>query len=175
MSAPLLQFRVAGLPVPQGSKIPQMSRHKDPNKRVPMLREDSPKLKAWRDKVKHAARIALMEAGYPPPLEGPIRVVMLFALHKPAHGKYSRPIGKNHGDWEKLARAVDDACTEAKVWGDDAQVTDGRAVKDYPGPRVAQTSPGVIVRIWRADDDPLPPPSSGQTCALPTAEIPGET
>ena len=51
----------------------------------------------------------------------------------------------------KLARAVMDALTDAGVWTDDARVTDLRVVKDYPGEPVAQSTPGVLVRVWRAD------------------------
>lgn len=153
---PLVQFRVAGLPRTQGSHRPGMTRHADPAQRRPILREQNTEAhKLWRGLVEMAARAAALRYGIGEPLEGPLRVVYLFALHRGRTPKYPWPIGKNTGDFEKLARAVSDACTLAGLWRDDCLITDARIVKAYPGPRVAQTSPGVVVRVWRDDaDDP---------------------
>ena len=159
VSAPILQFRVAGLPRTQGSKRPGLTRHKDPALRRPILREQNSEAHAkWRNLVETAAKRAVADAGQAAPLAGPLRVVLLFALYRGRKPKYARPIGKNSGDVSKLARAVEDACTVAGVWVDDCLITDERIIKDYPGERVAQTSPGVIIRIWRvvADAPVLP-------------------
>jgi hypothetical protein len=83
-------------------------------------------------------------------------VLFLFALERPADPKYPRPTHRNAGDWDKLARAVGDDLKDAGVIADDGLITDGRVVKDYPGPRVLQTTPGALVRIWHDTDDGLP-------------------
>lgn len=157
---PALQFRVAGLPITQGSKTAFMTRHKDPAARRAIMRDQNhDRVKPWREAVRSDA-VAAFPAGWVP-LDGPIRVVLLFALPRPAKPKYPWPIGANSGDVDKLTRAVFDALTDAGVWADDSRVVDERVIKDYPGERVAQNSPGVLIRIWRADDA-APPPSTGQ-------------
>jgi Holliday junction resolvase RusA-like endonuclease len=164
VTAPLLQFRVDGLPRTQGSKRAFLTRNKDPEQRRAIMREqNSDAHAAWRRAVQDAASEARAKAELHT-LSGPLRVVMLFALYRGQKPKYPRPIGKNSGDVSKLARAVEDACTGAGVWVDDCLITDERIVKDYPCERVAQNTPGVIVRVWH--DVGPPAPSTGQIALL---------
>ena len=44
----------------------------------------------------------------------------------------------------------------ADRWRDDAQVVDLHVVKDYPGPAVAQTVPGVLITVHRVTDPAAP-------------------
>jgi Holliday junction resolvase RusA-like endonuclease len=156
VSAPILQFRVAGLPVTQGDH----KAWKPPGAAFARIADANPeKLKPWREAIRSTAVEALPDGWAP--IDGPVRVVYLFALPKPASAPKTRrtwPTGKRSGDFEKLARAVSDALTDAGVWTDDARVVDGRVIKDYPE-HLAQMSPGVLIRIWRADE--TPPPSTG--------------
>lgn len=152
---PVLQFRVAGLPRTQGSHRPMMTRHKDPEKRRAILvQQNSDAHEKWRATVQEIAEKARRRAGLPT-ITAPVKVLFLFSIHRGASSKYERPTAKNHGDVSKLARAVEDALTDAKVWEDDGLICYELIVKDFPGPRVAQTSPGVIVRIW-LDEPGLP-------------------
>lgn len=158
---PMLQFRVAGLPVAQGSMSAFVR-----GGRAIVTDQKGPKLKPWREAVRSTA---VETVGPWQPITGPVRVVLLFALPKPSSAPKRRrtwPTGKRSGDLDKLTRAVFDALTDAGVWGDDSQVVDVRVVKDYPE-HVAQTSPGVIVRLWSVEDTP---PATGPI-PLPLNEI----
>ena len=163
MSAPVLQFRVAGLPVTQGSKRAVLR-----GKRAGLIDANDAKLRPWREAVRAVAADAW---GNHPPIAGPVRVLVLFALHKPASAPKSRrswPMGARSGDVDKLARAVLDAITDAGVWRDDAQVVRLEVIKDYPE-HVEQMSPGAIVRLWGIDETSTGP------IPLPAQPIPGET
>lgn len=148
MTGPVLRFRVPGTPVPQGSKSGWVL-----GKRAVLHDDNAKVLKPWRKAVTAAAAAAL-PAGWEP-LGGPLRVSVVLGFTRPAsYPKRVRrwPIAKNStGDVDKLARAVLDACTVARVWGDDAQVIALLAEKDYCGfgPAGVLTLPGAIVRIWQ--------------------------
>lgn len=152
----MLGFRVAGLPIPQGSKTASVVRGRA------VIRDDNAKtLKPWRRRIKDIATAHL-----PPgwrPLNEPVRVVLLFAMPRPkSHPKRRRlwPIGRGTGDIDKLTRAVLDALEDARVLLNDSVVVDLRAIKDYPGPDVEQAAPGVLVAVFRvvepADALPIP-------------------
>ena len=151
MTAPLLQFRVAGLPVTQGDH----KAWKPPGAPFARIADANPtKLKPWREAIRSTAVDALPDGWVP--LDGPVRVVFIFAMPRPASAPKRRrtwPIKMRSGDWDKLARAASDALTDAGVWTDDARVVDGRVVKDYPGEHIAQMSPGVLIRIWTVTDE----------------------
>lgn len=150
MSAPELQFRVSGTPSTQGSKTGFVVKGKATGKYRAVIVDKNPKaLKPWREAVRSDAVAAAGEGWVP--IGGPVRLALLFAMPKPVKPQHRWPIGANSGDVDKLARAVLDALTDAGVWADDARVVDLRVVKDYPGEAVAQTTPGVLVRVWRAD------------------------
>jgi Holliday junction resolvase RusA-like endonuclease len=93
-----------------------------------------------------AVRTALM------PLDGPLAVSMVFTLRKPASApKRRRTWPDRTPDLSKLARATEDALTDAGVWADDARVVEYvRLAKVFPGEdRDALHIPGVVVRIWQ--------------------------
>jgi Holliday junction resolvase RusA-like endonuclease len=82
-------------------------------------------------------------------LTGPLAVRLVFALPRPASAPKTRrtwPSGRV-GDIDKLARSVLDSMTDAGVWHDDAQVVHLDVTKDYPGPDIRQTVPGVRITV----------------------------
>jgi crossover junction endodeoxyribonuclease RusA len=169
-AAPILRFRVAGLPIPQGSKRIGRSRGGKP-----ILLDDNDKaLKPWRRSVVQAAKVALFGDFSWQPLIGPIRLALAFGFTRPPSHPRTRPTWPTGqgttGDVDKLARAVMDALTEAQVWRDDAQVVELYAAKDWCGQGVAQplTLPGLIVRVWRLVEAP---PPSGQILLLTPQQV----
>lgn len=126
----MISFTVIGTPVPQGSK-----RHVGHGVMV----EANKALPSWRDSVVTAARaVAPAE-----PLAGPVRVVLDFRFLPVASAPY-RTRHVSAPDVDKLARAVLDALTIARVVVDDARVWDLHANKRYCEPSEA---PGVGVVV----------------------------
>lgn len=163
----MLQFRVVGRPVTQGSMSAFIA-----GGRAIVTDQKGPKLKPWREAIRSTAVDAAGPAWQP--LPGPVRVDLWLALPKPSSAPKRRrtwPTGKRSGDVDKLARACLDALTEAGIVRDDSQCVELRAVKDYPE-HLNQLSPGVIVRVWRVDAE-VPPPVTGQIPLL--AQPSGET
>jgi Holliday junction resolvase RusA-like endonuclease len=140
-------LRVVGVPITQGSKRAVL-RGRGLGARAGLIDNNDAKLRPWREAVRSTVVDVLGPDWQPFP--GPVRVVLLFALPKPASAPKRRrtwPMGARSGDIDKLARAVLDACTDAAVWRDDAQVVELRVIKDYPGPDVEQMTPGVILSV----------------------------
>lgn len=143
---PTVSFFVAGHPEPAGSKqafVPQHPRtkqiYRDKHGRVVVSVVDAnSKSKAWKAHIASTARICYRGA----PLAGPVVLYLTFTLNRPK-GHYGtgrnattikasaprRPTSKP--DVLKLARAVEDALTQAGVWGDDAQIVDEHLAKRY--------------------------------------------
>lgn len=148
-----MTFNVEGVPAPQGSKrIGRAGR--GPNARPILIDDNDAALKPWRALVAARARKAAGEANVAP-LAGPVAVQLRFVLDRP---KDNWGTGRNAGtlrpsapvwpavkpDVDKLARAVLDALTVAKVYGDDGQVVDLHLAKVYAGP---DCSAGVRVTV----------------------------
>lgn len=145
MKTPDVRLRVAGVPITQGSKNKSRAGH--------IFDDNAKTLKPWRRTLKESAEAAVGPGWQP--LIGPLRVELLFAFPRPAsHPKKRRTWPTHHKDADKLARACLDALTDAKIWRDDGQVVDLRAVKDWCGPAVEQNTPGVVISITRIETDP---------------------
>jgi Holliday junction resolvase RusA-like endonuclease len=159
MTAPVLHLTVYGVPKPQGSHRPMISKSTG----RPFLKEQVEGLGPWRDNVRHEALLAV--GGYSEttmaPLNQPVVVDMVFTFDRPgshyrtgrnAHllrdGAPARP--DVSPDLSKLARAVEDALTDARVWTNDARVVEyGRLAKVYVGEDGdALDRPGVLIRVW---------------------------
>lgn len=149
-----IAIRVHGLPIPQGSKSASVIKGRA------VLRDANDKtLKPWRETVRqHAANYVLHHDGLP--LEGPVRAWLRFTFARPtSHYRSGRNAhllkdgaaafpGHSCGDIDKLQRAIFDALTDAKVWGDDTQVVDVRARKFYAGEdELALDQPGVDIIV----------------------------
>ncbi|MEZ5544244.1 MAG: RusA family crossover junction endodeoxyribonuclease [Lysobacteraceae bacterium] len=129
---------VYGQPAPQGSK-----RHVGNGVMV----ESSKKLRPWRQDVKAAAEVVRNALC---PLDGPVRVRMVFTLPKPLSApKRRRTWPCRTPDLSKLARGTEDALTDAGIWRDDARVVEyERLAKVYPNEDPeALDAPGVRIVI----------------------------
>ncbi len=133
-----------GMPGPQGSK-----RHLGGGVMVEM----SKKVKPWRQDVV-AACIDARRCGEMmipiPPMDGPLRVRMVFTMPKPKSAPKTRKTwAMRTPDLSKLARSTEDALTTAGIWVDDARVVEyARLAKVFPGEDPeALDSPGVRIEI----------------------------
>lgn len=86
--------------------------------------EANPRLPGWRRQMKK--HLDLQLAGYILPLfDVPVRVTMIFDLPWTAAArKRGDRWYANQPDLSKLARAVEDSCTDARVWTDDRLVVE---------------------------------------------------
>lgn len=113
----MIQFRVDGLPVPQGSKTVAKAGGK-----VWLRDANASKLKPWRAKVAAAA-----DVGHT--FDCPVEVFAVFYLPKPQRPKFWAPAVKP--DTDKLVRALSDGLTDGGLLSDDARVVDLHAYKRY--------------------------------------------
>ena len=129
-----LEFRVRGLPAPQGSKTLT---------RYGALMESSKKVKPWRQDVIHAA----LEAYAGNPFNEPVSVSIEFIFPRPkSHygtGKNSETIkpkaplfctSKTNGDIDKVCRSTFDALSVSSggsIIMDDSLVVSVKALKRY--------------------------------------------
>ena len=142
-----VEFRVHGIPRPQGSK--RMVGHG-------RMIEASRHVHQWRNDVMSAAAAAFDGA----PIEGPVQLEIMFFFPRPK-GHYGTgrnahklkpsapelPTSRSYGDTTKLARSTEDAISECSgypVLKDDSQVTDLICRKRYA---CDVNSPGALVRV----------------------------
>lgn len=138
----MIAFFVPGIPAPQGSKQAFVRGTRA------VLVEMSKALPRWRAAVTAAARAAHQG----PPLDGPLAVWITFYLPRPKSvPARRRPYPTVTPDLDKLARAVLDGITDARLWTDDARVVDLTITKRYQDPPVA-CAPGAVVHITSKED-----------------------
>ena len=128
----VIAFEVHGLPIPQGSTRVWMVNGK------PITTSSARGLGAWRRLVADVAQ------GYAPKQlwEGPVAIQLHFGLPKPKSAPKTRRVWPDkRPDLDKLTRAVLDALTYV-VFGDDSQVVEIQASKDYG-------APGVVIEVRR--------------------------
>lgn len=166
----VLQIQVRGIPSPQGSKAARPIYRKGAGGQREFTgrvaqQEMAPDLTDWRNKVHLAAMEAVKDAEayylksnsvllvgelLKYPLDGPVRVRMVFTMRKPAAApKRRRTWPVKQPDLSKLARAAEDSLTTAGVWRDDALVVEyARLAKVYPGEDPeALPVPGVLIQV----------------------------
>lgn len=124
-----INFFVPGIPRPGGSKRAFFR----PGMKYPAITDDCAGNRDWKATVKDFATRA--HSG--PPLEGPLRLCIVFRVLRPkghfgAKGlRPSAPIYPTvKPDVTKLLRSTEDACTGV-LWRDDAQVVEQTASKVY--------------------------------------------
>ena len=149
-----IQIRVDGVPIPQGSKT--IGNPYAKGGRPAYIRDDNPRLEAWRD---HVTAVARDTCRYHDTITTPVKVWLRFTFERPvSHYRSGRnshrlttraPLGptvQGCGDLDKLTRAVFDSLTKAAVWADDSLVVDVRARKFYAGEdELALDQPGVVI------------------------------
>ena len=142
---PEVRFTAFGIPQPQGSArlVPVSQPCRVCHRREQRITSDNPKLKPWRQLIRRA-----LDAEEMAPIEGPVRVSLLFMLPRPKghHGaKGIVPSAPTYPavrpDVDKLARAALDALT-GPAFADDSQVVELIVLKHY-----ATGTPGVDIRI----------------------------
>lgn len=130
-----LSFYVEGIPAPQGSKTMNRGGHS--------FREASKILPAWRRRlIARAVEVLDGREGFD--REEPIYCALQFYVPRPKTVTRTHPTVKP--DVDKLERAVLDALTMAKVWGDDSQVIAGTRGKRYAD----ECAPGVRIVVRSA-------------------------
>jgi Holliday junction resolvase RusA-like endonuclease len=150
---------VYGTPTPQGSKsgfaIKKAGQYTG---RVAMVEGSNKsqaarqRMKDWRADVKAAALEAMLIRNYGeykarPLLRGPLAVTVLLTVPKPKTApKTKRTWPCKRPDLDKLLRAVFDSLTNV-VFGDDAQIVQLTAAKDYPGDAGMLDAPGAVITI----------------------------
>ena len=126
----MLTFNVVGDPAAQGSK--RFVGHARSGR--PIMREQSDKVRPWRDSVAGAALAAIEATPGWSKLDGPVRLRIVFRFPMPA----SRPRAvriQGRGwkvsspDLSKLVRSTEDALQDAGVFTNDARVCDLRCRK----------------------------------------------
>lgn len=134
-----LRLRAVGTPQPEGST--KAFKHKTTGRVVVIADNRAPQLH-WRGEVERAALEAAAVLGVALPYEGPVTVRALFLMPR------GKTVRRDHHtvkpDADKLARAVGDALTAAKVYGDDAQVVEWHARKVYAP---AGVEPGAFIQV----------------------------
>lgn len=106
----VVEFFVPGVPVPQGSKTQGMRGGE------PVMWEANKKTMSWRRKVQwHAVRYRDSF-----PADEPVEMTCKFFFERPKTVKRPHFIVKP--DLDKLTRAIGDALSSAKVYGDDKQI-----------------------------------------------------
>lgn len=132
-----LSVRVLGTPAPQGSKVAFVHRGRA------VMKESSEALPAWRQAVIDAAENAILATGWSM-LRDAVGVEILFLVHRGKSVTREFPIVPP--DIDKYLRATLDALTIARVYGDDAQVTDLERVRERYAP--AGVAPGARIRVF---------------------------
>ncbi len=112
-----LRVWVPGVPAAQGSKR-AIGRRRNGST---ILIESSTRLRPWRDRLRDALTLA---HGGRPPFEGPVELELTFMLPRlPSYRRTGTVLATKKPDLDKLLRAVGDALTDARVLGDDSQIT----------------------------------------------------
>lgn len=127
MSEPIVDVFAAGTPLVQGNH--RVSAHGR------VYEQRSAALRAWRDTIMWACRLGGQRVLQP--AEGPVSVEIRFVM--PELKRPVRALPHIAPDVDKLARAVLDSITQARVIGDDGQVCRLEATKVYgtpPGARI---------------------------------------
>ena len=142
----IFQFWVAGVPQPQGSKVPGLT--KDGR---PYMREAAKGLKKWRQAVAWEATRQCTEIIW----SAPVALHCTFFFPRPkshfrANGsvkpQFASVLKTSRPDVDKMLRAIGDACSGI-LWRDDAQIADGHGLKYW-----TLEEPGVLVRVWEMEE-----------------------
>lgn len=143
---PEITFTVPGIkPTPQGSKKTHVARDGTGAMTGKVaMREMGKHLKIYREAIGWAASAAAHRAALAAPICVPVSVTIFAVFARPAKPAIDSPIGRSHGDVDKIARAVLDGITGVII-ADDRYVTHLSIMKVF-GP-----DPSTTVLITDAD------------------------
>jgi Holliday junction resolvase RusA-like endonuclease len=114
----LTRLFVPGIPIPQGSKVPGVTKLG-----IPYVRDvRAGALKAWRHKI-------ACEADIGQTYDCPVELDLWFYLPRPKRPKFNVPAVKP--DFDKLTRAVCDALTDGGLLADDSRIVEAHQHKRY--------------------------------------------
>jgi Holliday junction resolvase RusA-like endonuclease len=147
----MVMITVHGAPAPQGSK-----RYVGNGRMIEM----SKKVKPWREAVKFAALECLEKYPDWTPMDGPLKLTVVFYTDRPkSHYRTGRnahllrdaapAYPQGAPDLSKLVRSTEDALTDAGVWKDDARVVMIVASKEYV-PQSGSVRQGAILAVGYA-------------------------
>lgn len=154
-------------PAPQGSKAYAGHRYNaKAGRELPVLREESARVKPWRDAVCSLAAAAKGRQKLRAPLDGWLEASMVFIMDPSAtaareiarHPDGARgvfPDTRHYGDLDKLQRSTLDGLADAKVIKDDARVVSIQAVKVFPHCFPKLIHPGAYIRLRLLDPTTL--------------------
>lgn len=152
---PDVEFAVAGAPVGQGSMEALPLKGKRGGRPVMVY---PPHVLEWRKMVRRMATVAMRDKK---PLQGAVAMSLQFVLKRPQKIPTGRTAPAVQPDLDKLVRAIGDAIGLTSEKGgpgicmkDDAQIVEFREPfrKRYTEPGEV---PGVIVRLWALDPQPM--------------------
>lgn len=151
---PLLEFRVYGVPAPQGSKR-YVGRG--------IMVESSKKVRPWRADVLAASMIAVDKNQWSKPITEPVKVQVEFYFPRPKNhygtGRNAQKLkpsapkfvtSSSKGDLDKLCRSTLDALAQKSgglVLSDDSIVVSLYAIKRY----VDTEPPGALISVLQTD------------------------
>ena len=131
----MLEFDVAGVPAPQGSKTAIVQGGK-----ARLIDKNPKQLRIWREAVRLSGLEAVRRSGHFGYASGPVELWLMFRVERGKTVKRVWPCVRP--DLDKYVRAVCDALTKATVYKDDGQVVNLHAQKRYvrdgevPGVRI---------------------------------------
>ena len=132
----MLELRIDGTPIPQGSKIAGI--RKDGK---PFMREANHRLKDWREKI----RLIAWHESHFHHFDGPIELAVWYYLPRP------KTVTREHHtvkpDGSKLQRAIEDGLVEGGLLADDALIVAWSGRKLYED---EIQHPGVVIQIRKA-------------------------
>lgn len=134
-----LSFTVFGEPVPQGSArafVPKGWTRA-------IITAANSKTKPWRQQFAGTARVAMLESGFDPIMEGPVFVRLEFYFDKPKSVRKSLEHKCTRPDADKLVRLAGDSMTGI-VFKDDCQIVDLEVIKRYGSPARTEVKIGRV-------------------------------
>jgi Holliday junction resolvase RusA-like endonuclease len=147
LGPPRFAITVYGDPAPQGSKNAYVR-----GGRAIMYEASAKRQKPWRQAVTAAAVAALPHDWEP--LDGPLIIDHVYSVKKGTTLPRWLAWAGTGDDSDKLARATNDALTDAGVWVDDSRVMDYRRgpAKVYGGcgdpDALGPSQTGAVLRVW---------------------------
>ena len=132
----MLEIRISGTPIPQGSKTAGITKAGRP-----FMREANPRLRDWRE----AVRIEAWRQANGQHFDEPVELAIWYYLPRPKSVTRLEPSVKPDGS--KLQRAIEDSLVDAGILADDALIVAWSGRKLYED---ELQPPGIVIHIRKA-------------------------